>query len=326
MQSQPEYTVQRFRGGFALVWRDEEGKRHRTRLAATDRFNAEAEARQRWRGNGAPWTVERLMLAYIDDREAAGVASVERMRDAWKAMRAYWADLMPDAITDKLAQNYSATRRASVATIRTELGILAAALNLGERHGHIKRAPKVWRPQAPERRERHLTKAEFRAFLDACVAPHVRLYAILGVTTAARPSAILDLTWDRVDLEAGMANLNPVGRIQTAKRRPRVPLNEVAVEALRAAYEARQSIWVIERGGQKVGSIKKGFLAASERAGFKVTPYTLRHTGAVWMAEAGVPMPEIAQFLGHDDDRTTQRHYARFSPHYLRNAAGALKW
>ncbi|MFN3474033.1 MAG: tyrosine-type recombinase/integrase [Blastomonas sp.] len=266
------------------------------------------------------------MLAYIDDREAAGVASVDRMRDAWKAMRAYWADLMPESITDDLAKNYSASRRASVATIRTELGILAAALNMGERQGNVTRAPKVWRPQAPERRERHLTKLEFRAFLDACVAPHVRLYAILGVTTAARPSAILDLTWDRVDLEAGMANLNPVGRIQTAKRRPRVPLNELAIEALREAYLARQSIWVIERGGQKVGSIKKGFLAASGRAGFKVTPYTLRHTGAVWMAEAGVPMPEIAQFLGHDDDRTTQRHYSRFSPEYLRKAAGALKW
>jgi integrase len=50
-----------------------------------------------------------------------------------------------------------------------------------------------------------------------------------------------------------------------------------------------------------VKSIKKAFQAASERSGIHVTPYTLRHTGAVWAAEAGVSMDELAQFLGHDD-------------------------
>ncbi len=266
------------------------------------------------------------MTAYMDDREAAGIASTQRQRDAWKAMRPFWADATPEAIDDDLCRRYAATRPVSPATLRTELGQLAAALNHAQRNGVIAHAPKIWRPQAPERIERHLTRPQFKQFLDACRAPHVALYAILGVTTAARPSAILELTWDRVDLEAGMVNLNPVGRIQTAKRRPRVPLNDVAREALTKAYAARQSIWVVEHGAKQVASIKKGFLAASERSGLKVTPYTLRHTAAVWMAEDGVPMAEIAQFLGHDDDRTTQRHYARFSPNFLRKAAGALTW
>jgi integrase len=35
-------------------------------------------------------------------------------------------------------------------------------------------------------------------------------------------------------------------------------------------------------------------------------------------AEAGISMAELAQFMGHDDDRTTQKHYAHFSPEYLR--------
>ncbi len=323
----PEYSIQRFRGGYALVWTDAQGKRRRNRLTATDRLGAEAEARQRWRGgDSSPWTVERLMLAYIADREAAGIASTQRQRDAWKAMRAFWSEATPDAIDDSVAKTYAATRRVSPATIRTELGQLAAALNWAVRAKIIHDVPAIWRPQAPERRERHLTRDEFRRFLDACHAPHVRLYSILGVTTAARPSAILELTWDRVDLENGMVNLNPVGRIQTAKRRPRVPLNETAVAALTEAYAARQSTWVIEHAGERIASIKKGFLAASQRSGVKATPYTLRHTAAVWMAEEGVPMAEIAQFMGHDDDRTTSRHYARFSPGYLRRAAGALTW
>jgi integrase len=43
------------------------------------------------------------------------------------------------------------------------------------------------------------------------------------------------------------------------------------------------------------------------------------------MAEAGVPMPEIAAFLGHTDSRSTERVYAKFSPEYLRKAARALE-
>ena len=40
--------------------------------------------------------------------------------------------------------------------------------------------------------------------------------------------------------------------------------------------------------------------------------------------EDHVLMAELAQFMGHDDDRTTQKHYARFSPNYLRSVADAI--
>jgi integrase len=125
--------------------------------------------------------------------------------------------------------------------------------------------------------------------------------------------------------ERGTINLNPQGRQQTVKRQPVVALNDQAIEALRLAFEARQSMYVIERGAKKVASIKKAFHAASQRSGVEVTPYTLRHTAAVWMAEAGIPMSEIAQFMAHDDSATTERHYARFSPSYLRGAANSLR-
>ncbi|WP_374389305.1 tyrosine-type recombinase/integrase, partial [Sandaracinobacter sp.] len=90
--------------------------------------------------------------------------------------------------------------------------------------------------------------------------------------------------------------------------------------------DARTTDHVIEHGGGPVASVKKAFELASERVGFKVTPYTLRHSAAVWMAEAGVPMEEIAAYMGHSDARTTFRNYARFSPDYLRKAASALDW
>lgn len=149
---------------------------------------------------------------------------------------------------------------------------------------------------------------------------------VLAIATCARPTALLELTWDRVDFDRGLIDLNLHGRVQTAKRRPIVPIADYALAPLKAAAEARQSPHVIERGGKPIASIKKAFSAASERSGVVATPYTLRHTGAVWRAEAGVPMPEIAQLMGHDDSRTTEKHYARFSPTYLRSAANAGAW
>ena len=72
--------------------------------------------------------------------------------------------------------------------------------------------------------------------------------------------------------------------------------------------------------------MKKGIASAAERAGLEgVTPHVLRHTAAVWMAEAKTPMTEIAQYLGHSDSRITERVYARFSPDYLAGAAAALE-
>ena len=154
-----------------------------------------------------------------------------------------------------------------------------------------------------------------------------RLFCLLALHTAARPSAALALTWPRVDLDRRLITLNPAGRIQTAKRRPVVPINDTLDAALREAAEIRTIDHVIEWGGQPVTSIKTGFRAARQRAGLgpEVTPYVLRHTSATWMALAGVPMRDIAAMLGHDDEATTSRIYAKHSPDYLRDAAAALQ-
>lgn len=321
-----EYSVQRFRKGFAIVYRDAEGKRHRERLYATDRAGAEAEARRGWAaGDGSSWTVGQVVNAYIADREAEGIASTQRQKDAWKAMRGFWEPINPDLIDREMAQAYTARRKVGQATLRYELSMLSVALRWARDKGKLKKAPEVWRPAAPERKVRHLSHKQFEKWYAEVKAPHARLYVLLGLYTMARPAAILELEWDRIDWERGEVDFNPKGRRQTKKRRPVVPLNDELLEALRVAYEARQSPYVIERGAGRVHSVKKAFQAASQRSGIHVTPYTLRHTGAVWAAEGGVPMAELAQFMGHDDSATTEKHYARFTPGHLRRVANAVQ-
>lgn len=190
---------------------------------------------------------------------------------------------------------------------------------------YIAATPSFWLPATPEHKTKHLTHTQFENFFAGVVAPHARLYVLLGLFTMARPTAILELTWDRVDFDRGLIDLNPPGRKQTAKRRPVVPMNDELRKELSLAYKGRQCAHVIERGGKRVANIKKAFQAASARSGIVATPYTLRHTGAVWAAEAGVSMDELAQFMGHDDAATTSRHYARFSPGYLRKVGNAVQ-
>lgn len=312
------YSVQRFRGGYAIVWYEGD-KRHRRQLDSTDRASAEAEARQLWQqADEAPWTVGRIIEGYIAHLAKDNPPSLQRRKDAWKAMRSFWQNVDPLTIDADMCRDYRDDRMVSDATARYELLMLSTALNWAVEEKHIERRPKVWMPPKGEYEIRYLERDQFERFFEAVKAPHARLYVLLGLYTMARPSAILELEWHQVDFERRQIKLNPPGRQQTAKRRPIVSMNDELYEALVKAYEARQGTAIIERGAEPIQSIKKAFQAASKRSGVKATPYTLRHTGAVWAAEGGVSMPELAQFMGHDDDRTTQKHYARFSPDFLK--------
>lgn len=322
------YTIQRFRDGWAIAFaHPETGKRRRIQLQSPDRPSAEAEARAVWAEEqcGA-WPVGRIVAAYIDAREEAEIASTSRQRDAWKAMKPFWGDVLPELIDEAMARSYETWRNRSVSTIRYELSMLSVALRWAKKQSFITAAPEVWRPEAPDRKTRHLTRPQFRRFLDGIVAPHARLFVVLAIATCSRPKALLELQWSQIDFRTGIIDLNPPNRFQTRKRRPIVPIADYARPVLEEAFRARGSDYVIDRAGKPIQSIKKAFAAASERSKVKATPYTLRHTGAVWRAEDGIPMSELAQLMGHDDDRTTQKHYARYSPTYLRTAANAGAW
>ena len=55
-----------------------------------------------------------------------------------------------------------------------------------------------------------------------------------------------------------------------------------------------------------------------------VTFDALRHTSAIHLATAGVPMFVIAKNLGHADMRMTEKHYAYLSPSQVATAIRAV--
>lgn len=110
------------------------------------------------------------------------------------------------------------------------------------------------------------------------------------------------------------------------KGRATVPINDTLLAALIEAQAASLSRFVVEWAGGRIGSIKTGFNAAVRRAKLEhCTPHDLRRTAGRFIAEAGVPIEEIATYLGHTNPNVTRATYAKFSSDYLRHAAGSLE-
>jgi len=313
----------RYRGKYAVSWWDGETPK-RSSLRTGNKQEAERRFRD-WRNAAVRIgdTVAEIMAAYLEDRKhhATGYKTLEYN---WKALKPFFGGFAADQIDRSQCRRYASARVAmgvGPGTIRRELGTLRAGVRWAR---PLARAVFLF-PANPQPKERHLTRDEYRALIAAGEKePHIKLFAILALSTAGRAQAILDLTWDRVDFERGIIRLS--GEAGRRKGRATVPMTQEARNALLMAKEGALSDFVIEWAGHKVGSVKKGFAAACRRAGIAgVTPHVLRHSAAVWMAEAGVSMPEIAQYLGHSNSRTTEMVYARFSPDYLRKASKALE-
>lgn len=325
----PEYRLGRLKGRFVVTWIDA-GKRRRYRLDALTAKDAEREAIDRIRRETIQTgtaTVETLWTAHRQDH--AGRPIAETMRHTGKAILPHFGALRPDQVTVDYCRAYTASRRKagiSQGSIWTELGHLRMALRWAEKVQMIERAPHIERPQKPAPKDRYLTRPEIDQLLAAAqtAEPHIRLATLLMLTTAGRVGAILDLTWDRVDLDRGQINLR-ADQEGPRKGRAVVPINSTLRAALMTSREAALSDHVVEWAGGRVASIRTGFNALVARSGLaEVTPHVLRHTAAVHMAEAGVPMSKIAQYLGHSSTAVTERVYARFAPDHLRDAADVL--
>jgi len=243
--------------------------------------------------------------------------------------------------------------------IRRILSVGQAALNRADREGEITTVPRILLGLAPEAepRERILTTEETTALFAAATEPHQFLYLVLAYGTLARPSAILELTTFQLDFTGRLIRLNPPGRAQNKKRRPTVPMcatllpwlrglspgavvqyrgkpltrtkmmfdhltarasRQIRCEAAAAARTHRRA----SRRAEAWRAIEDGRRRAT--AILDVTAYTIRHTMAAELRKRGVPVWEVAGFLGHSSGYKTTERYAKFGPDHLGEAVRAI--
>ena len=317
------YRVAKYRNGFFVIWYDEKGKRHRRSLGE-DKWEANAVARQVVEAasdNKGPHTVGQIVERYLDETDAIGKKT---MRYHWKRAAVAFDRIGVGEVTEDFCRSYAAARKAKPGTILKELGLVRSGLSWGRKKGIAgPQLPSFWFPVAPPPRDRRLTRDELASLQGCCKQTHLLLFVLIARYTAARAGAILDLRWPQVDIERRRINLGGSGR---QKRRALLPMHENLSLALAIAQKAALSPFVIEYAGKPIKSIKRAFRKAVSDAGLSrdVTPHVLRHTAASWMAEEGVGMDAIAQYLGHTSSSVTFKTYARFSPDYLQKASRAL--
>ena len=325
-----KYSVGRYRlgqlnGQAVVTWTDEQGP-HRRRLGRADSEVAARALLDAWARTVSivkaqqSQTVGELWAAYRADRIADGKIA-RNFDDAWRPLAPRFSPLPVDAITADVCRDYARDRIAQgvhQGSVWTELTRLRSCINWAVKRRVIPYpAPYVWIPSKPAPKQRVLDPAEVIALLDNAVMPHVRLFILLAITTGARSSALLELTWDRVDFDAGTLDLrtletsNPLLKT-VRKHRAVVPMSAAARAALQEAKAGSLSNYVIDWDGEPIKKIRKGFAEACRRAGLTdVTPHTLRHSCASWLASDGVEMERIARHLGHRDPATTRRVYAK---------------
>jgi len=312
-------------GRWYIVWPGEQG----TRRISTGRKD-EREARKhlnRFKARKLSGekpesvTVAAVLDGYLKEREGK-VRAHDTLKFACKALKKHLGDLDPAHLDDAQMEDYADKRERAAGTIIREIVTLRAALRWARRKKWIASVPDLPMPvSTPQPKDRWLTKDEARKLIASCATPHVRLFILLGLKTAARTGAIMELKWDQVDMEARLIDY---GKGHGNKRRATVPMDAQLYEALREAQELACTAYVIEYNGQRVESIRTAFRRACERAGLKgVGRHTLRHTAATWAVMGGAPLSKVARLLG-DSEKMVEKVYGKHSPDYLRDAIVTL--
>lgn len=236
---------------------------------------------------------------------------------------------------------YRASRAAvgvAAPTVRRELGALKAVLNWARAAGLVPEGfrPLVALPPEGSPKTRYLSEAEEarmwglasewflnsgRPFRERRTA----LFVCFALETAAREAAVRGLTWDRVIWASGgtggVLDFRDPLKVVSRKRRVPVPVSDRLAPVLAAAYGE------VGRAGEYVlghpGAVRKGFEAFREKHGFgDITIHDLRRTWASLRVQWGVPLEQVAAVLG-DTMEVVQKHYAHFSPSFLRGAINA---
>ena len=288
------------------------------------------------------------ILDIYGTEHAPNVVSSKRIGQAIIHLLDWWRDRRVDAIRPATCRQYvkhrtempryatrsyrrpKVTSNISITTAAKELGILRAALRYAEKNGHLIQTPFVEMPPPQPGRDRWVTRSEAARLLwesrrEPKVRLHLPLFVMIALYTGARSGAILGLRWTQVDFIRGRIDFNEPGRARTNKRRAIIPIPHPLQTAMARAQRRAGSPFVLSYDGKRIANIRKSFMAAAKRAELEdVTPHVLRHTAGTWLAQRGVPLWQIAGWLGHSQQRTTEL-YAHHSPDHFGEAKRAME-
>ena len=221
------------------------------------------------------------------------------------------SDITQDSINQAMADY-------GPANANRTLTIVKAALNLLRDSGEIASTPSIRKRKEPKGRIRYLTPEEWEK-LDAQLPAHIQAPARFALSTGLRQANVLGLQWRDVDLKRRICWIHPDEA--KAGQAISVPLNADAISAIKSQL-GKHAEWVFTYAGRRIGSPKKAWGSAIERAG--ITDFTwhdLRHTGASWHVMNGTPLAVLKELGGWSSMEMVMR-YAHLAPTHVAQWAG----
>lgn len=260
------------------------------------------------------------MIETWDDAAAAWLlekqhkASIGRDRAVIDWLAPHFAGFRLDAI-DRDAVVRVARIKASASSPATANRMLALVRSI------LRRALHVWRcldyvphielfPEAG-RRVRWLTPMQARQLLHH-LPDHQRALVVFALATGLRQANVVKLEWSQVDIRRRMLWVHA----SDAKGRKdfSIPLNETAIEVLRACKGKHAHRVFTYQGRPLANANTRAWRKALKRAGIKdFRWHDLRHTWASWHVQHGTPL-FVVQDLGAWSSEQMVRRYAHLAP------------
>ncbi len=320
-----------------LRWRDHTNTRCEVRRV----FERERDARMevdrlvRARGERGPAAIDGDRMTFADlakhferhhlieavvrnGRKIAGYRGLRDVLPRFRAARDYFGRRLLRSITyDDLAmyrRDRFTGREGSIrstASVNRDLALLRRMFTIAEQQGWMTRNP--FRGGEPlivlaheNKRDRILGIDEEARLLSACADIDECLLAVVltALDTGARRGELMLLEWADVDIEGRVITIRAENakteRTRTVRLTDRVAR---AIEGLRPETA----------DGRVFGSLeimRRGFARARQIAGLESFQFRdLRTTCSTRLTAGGLPIAEVARWLGHANVETTFRHY-----------------
>lgn len=239
-----------------------------------------------------------------------------------KALTRYFKSKLLSEISPWQIEKYKVARARKVApaTVNRELGCLKYMFSMAIKWGRATTNPvkEVRFFQVDNTSLRVLSKEEEEKLLMAS-SPHVKLLIITALNTGMRLGELLNLTWDKVNLDNRTITID-----HTKNRDYRIiPMNQHLTNTLKCVKKISSYVFSKE-DGRPYGSIKTAFRAAVRRAGIPYCRFhDLRHTFATRLVMRGIDLVTVQQLLGHKSIAMTMR-YSHPTPEHRKMAVEVL--
>lgn len=253
---------------------------------------------------------ERLIAEALEKWLAEHVPKLKRphkVRDHARALLPYIAGRKLSEAPQVWSKIKAAMHKNAAATVNHKGRILRQICNLAAEEWDwtneaIGRRIKLLR-EFP--REEFLTREEIAIAAKACTNPHAADLVLFAAYTGVRLSQMLSID-GRTQVKDHWLHLDRTGksgRPQTIPLHPKV--RKIAKRLpLPINYRELRAQWELARKALGRPTVRW---------------HDLRHTCASWLVQAGVPLTEVKELLGHSTIAVTQR-YAHLEPEHLKRA------